>query len=490
MVWQLLGKDRKKILYNFLAFSFLFNSAFGTSLVSYADFLSNLRNAKKKITKKIQEHKQKIQKEQAFQKNVKVRINDTEKEIDQINFSIEQMQNQMEEMQKKIDELEKLKPEKLEKIKILKKKLKKFIRLMYMGKIPSAYEIIFGASSFNNFIDRVQLMQYVNSRYLELKNKVKSELDEINYAIREIENLKLKRQETMENCEEQKVNLDQKIKNLDKLYEESKQTQQKIQCELDAESAELKKIDANIDSYYRSLLEQEKNREKNKNKGNKNNKNNNGNNKNTPYIPKFSGNKPKLLWPVQGFTKITSNFYDKENRKKSHGALDIAGSGIYGAPVRAPVDMVITFASYGYNGGYGNLVTSAFQHNGKNYKIYFAHLSRLNTSRGANVSKGDIIGYVGNTGFSKGAHLHFEIRINGKPINPRRYLKGLPPSSGTGYGELPDSIKNVFDSAYDFGKPLREVIEKVGVQCQNALKNFNRRRQVDFDSADNNRFSD
>ena len=417
MVWQLLGKDRKKILYNFLAFAFLFNSAFGTSLVSCMDFLSNLRNTKNRITKRIQKHKQKIQKEQVFQKNVKVRINDAEREIDQINFSIEQMQNQMAEMQKKIDELEKLKPEKLEKIKALKKKLKKFIRLMYMGKIPSAYEIIFGASSFNNFIDRVQLMQYVNSRYLEIKNKVKSELDEINYAIREIENLKLKRQETMENCEEQKVNLDQKIKNLDKLYEESKQIQKKIQRELDKDLAERKKIDASIDSYYRSLLEQEKNREKNNNK-HKGNKNNNDNNKNIPYIPKFSGNKPILLWPVEGFTKITSNFYDKEKRTKSHGAIDIAGSGIYGAPVRAPVDMVITSASYGRNGGYGNLVTSAFQYNGKNYQIYFAHLSRLNTSRGANVSKGEIIGYVGSTGYSTGAHLHFEIRENGVQIDP------------------------------------------------------------------------
>ncbi len=49
-------------------------------------------------------------------------------------------------------------------------------------------------------------------------------------------------------------------------------------------------------------------------------------------------------------------------------------------------------------------------------------------------------------------------------------MKGLPPSSGTGYGTLPDSIKNIFDAAYDFGKPLLEVIEKVGEQCQDALK--------------------
>ena len=49
-------------------------------------------------------------------------------------------------------------------------------------------------------------------------------------------------------------------------------------------------------------------------------------------------------------------------------------------------------------------------------------------------------------------------------------MKGLPPSSGTGYGTLPDSIKNIFDAAYDFGKPLREVIEKVDEQCQETLK--------------------
>ena len=51
-------------------------------------------------------------------------------------------------------------------------------------------------------------------------------------------------------------------------------------------------------------------------------------------------------------------------------------------------------------------------------------------------------------------------------------MKGLPPSSGTGYGTLPESIKNNFDAAYDFEKPLREVIEKVGEQCQYALKNL------------------
>ena len=130
----------------------------------------------------------------------------------------------------------------------------------------------------------------------------------------------------------------------------------------------------------------------------------------------------KLLWPVEGFTCITSHFDDKENRASQHGAIDIAGFGIFGASVRAPIDMIITYASYGYNGGYGNLVTGAFQHNGKSYQIYFGHLSKVSTTRGTNVPAGSIIGLVGNSGLSTGPHLHFEIRENGKRIDPLLFV--------------------------------------------------------------------
>lgn len=426
MGWQLLGKNRKKILYNFLAFSFLFNSVFGTSLISCADFFSNLRNnisdlreKKNKIARKMREQQKKIQKERSFQKNTKATISDTEKEIEQINFSIEQMQKQIIKNQEKISELEKLKAQKLQEIKKLKKKLKKFLRLMYMGKIPNTYEIILGASNFRNFIDRIQILKYIYQRFISLKNKIIEELDDVKKSINNIEKLKLKIQETKNMLEEQQANLKEKIKVLDELYEKSKQTQERIQCELDRENAELRRIDSEIDNYYRSLLELEKKREKEKKK--EKNKKNKDNNKNKAYIPKFSGNKPRLLWPVKNFTDITSGFYDKHERKKAHGATDIGGSGIFGKPVRAPIDMIITSAAYGYNGGYGNLVTAAFQYNSKRYQIYFAHLSRISTSQGLNVSRGSIIGYVGSTGFSTGPHLHFEIRENGIQIDPMSF---------------------------------------------------------------------
>ena len=139
-----------------------------------------------------------------------------------------------------------------------------------------------------------------------------------------------------------------------------------------------------------------------------------------------------------------------------------------GANIYASLNGTITYS--GWAEGYGNVVYILSRVGNYNVEMRYAHCSALLVSANTQVSAGTIIAKVGSTGWATGPHLHFEIRINGEPVNPRRYLKGLPPSSGIGYGTLPDSIKNIFDAAYDFGKPLHEVIEKVGEQCQEALK--------------------
>ncbi|HET7145504.1 MAG TPA: M23 family metallopeptidase, partial [Anaerolineales bacterium] len=76
---------------------------------------------------------------------------------------------------------------------------------------------------------------------------------------------------------------------------------------------------------------------------------------------------------------------------------------------------VVTMAQGGYNYGYGNVVQ--IDH-GNGYVTVYAHLSQINVSQCQSVGQGTLIGYSGNTGNSFGAHLHFEIRINGANINP------------------------------------------------------------------------
>lgn len=117
-----------------------------------------------------------------------------------------------------------------------------------------------------------------------------------------------------------------------------------------------------------------------------------------------------LVWPVGG--SITSGYGMRWGRL--HAGIDI-GAG-YGAPIVAAASG--TVISAGWMGGYGNLVI--IDHGGGMATAY-AHQSSIAVG-GGSVSQGQVIGYVGSTGNSTGAHLHFEVRINGSPVDPLGYL--------------------------------------------------------------------
>ena len=98
-----------------------------------------------------------------------------------------------------------------------------------------------------------------------------------------------------------------------------------------------------------------------------------------------------------------------------HNGIDIAVP--HGTPVRAADSGMVVYR--GWNGNYGNMIE--IDHGGGKMVTWYAHLSGFNVSVGQQVNKGDIIGYVGSTGYSTGPHLHFEIRIDGDPVNPLNY---------------------------------------------------------------------
>ncbi len=118
--------------------------------------------------------------------------------------------------------------------------------------------------------------------------------------------------------------------------------------------------------------------------------------------------------PVQGV--ITSRFAAIENvRSGAHTGLDIGAAS--GTKILAVADGVVKYASP--MGTYGNLVIIS---HGNGIETYYAHCSRILVSVGQQVSSGDNIALVGSTGNSTGPHLHLEVRINGSPVNPQRYL--------------------------------------------------------------------
>ena len=118
-----------------------------------------------------------------------------------------------------------------------------------------------------------------------------------------------------------------------------------------------------------------------------------------------------FIWPVNG--PITSSYGPRWGRM--HEGIDIGvGSG---TPIHAAAAGTVVYC--GWMGGYGNLV--AIDHGG-GLSTAYAHQSSIAAGCGQSVGQGDVIGYVGSTGHSFGPHLHFEIRVNGSPVDPLRYL--------------------------------------------------------------------
>jgi murein DD-endopeptidase MepM/ murein hydrolase activator NlpD len=123
----------------------------------------------------------------------------------------------------------------------------------------------------------------------------------------------------------------------------------------------------------------------------------------------------RMIWPVNG--PITGAF-GEQRPGHIHAGIDIAAPN--GTPIHAAdTGKVVLMQGVGASGGYGNY--TCVQHTATLSTCY-AHQSRFGTSLGANVSQGQVIGYVGNTGHSFGNHLHFEVRINGTPVQPLNYL--------------------------------------------------------------------
>lgn len=118
-----------------------------------------------------------------------------------------------------------------------------------------------------------------------------------------------------------------------------------------------------------------------------------------------------MIWPVRG--TVTSEFGTRWGRR--HEGIDIAAPS--GTPLRAAKAGTVIFV--GQQGGYGNI--TIINHGGGLTTTY-PHQSRFGTSEGAEVAQGEVIGYVGCTGSCTGPHVHFETRVGGSAVNPRRYL--------------------------------------------------------------------
>lgn len=124
--------------------------------------------------------------------------------------------------------------------------------------------------------------------------------------------------------------------------------------------------------------------------------------------------------PLKSDFRFTSGFGNRRDPKtggrRMHNGIDLAGPS--GTDIFAPADGVVTYA--GWQSGYGNYIE--IQHD-FGIETRYGHLSRIRVKKGQRVSRGEQIGDMGSTGRSTGTHLHYEVRVDDKPVNPMNFIE-------------------------------------------------------------------
>jgi len=259
------------------------------------------------------------------------------------------------------------------------------MRDVYKNGQVSYLDVLFGASDFNDFTTRLDLLQRVVKQDIDLVAQVKAERQLIVDKKSELEQDQAAIQPLKNAVEEKKLILQNK-----------KSSQQA------ALNAAVNQRDTSQKA-YQELLETSRNIEqmiRNNNRG-------------------FTGGggSGAMMWPAYG--PITSPFGWRNHPifgdARYHSGIDIGAD--YGDTVGAADAGVVIYADW--MGGYGKAVM--IDHGGGLVSLY-GHNSELLVSEGQRVAKGQPISRVGATGYATGPHLHFEVRLNGSPVDPMSYL--------------------------------------------------------------------
>ncbi len=364
----------------------------------YREQISDLQNEQHKIQQEMQDYNNKIagikdnkKKQQALANTIDEKISITEKAIEVglekisvINKYIDEKTNEIAGKEEDIDYTLQL--------------FRDRVKAIYMtgGYSDSANSLVMllSSRSISEFLTRSEYLERIAAHDKELVAGLREELAKL-----EEEKAALEEEKAV--LEEEKAALEKEQEELEKQLKEAKSSIQDLQAmqkEYEANYAELsemqKQIQAELLDIYKNL-----------------------NTSNEAYVG------GEMMWPVPGYSTISSVYGWRFNGSDFHTGMDITGSGVHGAPVVAANTGTVVHTNKcpynGYSYGYGTYII--VDHGGGITTLY-AHLSAIDVKIGDIVVMGQQIGRVGNTGWSTGAHLHFEVRQNGKHVNPLPYV--------------------------------------------------------------------
>ena len=331
---------------------------------------------------KLQEMKEQEKKAIQEVQELEKKLNDATDKVYRLEESLKQKEEELKVIDEELKAAEEAEAKQME-------KFKKRMAVICESGTTSYLDVIFAATSFSDLIDRVviarEILEYDNN-ILDSMAKVKEEIRDRKTKMEEI---KVQQEKEKEELDSALSELKEKTEEATSYMEQLKQDTAEYEAYLDAQAREQEAAKSRAGISLSGHAD----------------------------LSKVSGG--MLLWPTNSWN-ITSHFSPNRVNPvtgvlRPHTGTDVGAS--QGAPIWAAQSGRVIMAEY--NGGYGNCVM--IDH-GNGITTLYGHMSAILVSTGATVNQGQQIGRVGSTGNSTGPHLHFEVLIDGTPVNPMQYF--------------------------------------------------------------------
>ena len=349
---------------------------------------SDLQKQQEAVNKEIQKAKTDKDKQLTMKKQLDNQIYSVRQQINVLSQSIDILEDNIASKESLIEKAESDIEENSEMLKLR-------LNAMYKSQNSTVLGLIMGADSFSHFLSRAQVAskiadhdkQLLEDLDIELKY-IKEAKDEVEQNKQQVTNAKAAMASKQDQLGSQLSKTEDMIQDIEALEREYLANRAQI-------DKQMREVQSEVDAIYKEI----------KSEG------------------KYEGG--VMGWPVSGYHTITSQYGWRFGGKDFHTGIDIAGlnaagKGIYGKPILAVADGKVAFVRKTPGTGYG--IYCIVDHGGGISTLY-GHQSGSAVNIGQTVKRGDVLGYVGSTGWSTGPHLHFEVRVNGKHVNPWSYLK-------------------------------------------------------------------
>lgn len=359
----------------------IYNNAFASTIDDLNTQLKNIQAQKQKAKSELSDVDEQIQQDM-------YELSDLESNVEEYTVKLQIVQAKVDAVNEKLEEYEDALQNSSQKYNSAEELYTTRLRAIYENGMPSIIEILLSSKGISDFFAKMNVYTSILEYDKSLVGNIQGQKEYIDFVKKDIEVQKLQ-------LEQLKYDLEKSTKTL----EDAKAAQEKKLAELKSSKTKLEALTSELSSQEReasSAIAEEVKKMKN-------------------VETTFEG---QFQWPVPGFNIITARYgvtYSPFGNVSTHTGTDIAGSGIFGTPILAIESGTVVKATYGST-GYGNHVIidhGTSSTDGNNYKSLYGHAVTLNVSVGQKVERGDVIAYVGSTGYSTGPHLHLEIYKNG-----------------------------------------------------------------------------